>query len=89
MVRVAFTTQLRRFVEVDEVWAEGETVRAVLEDVFRQLPALRGYVLDDQQALRKHVNVFLDTNVVTDRTGLTDPVAGVRELFVMQALSGG
>ncbi len=64
-------------------------MREVLDDVFRQNPQLRGYVLDDLGHLRKHVVVFIDGEMIEDRTALSDPVAPTSELFVMQALSGG
>ena len=47
------------------------------------------YVLDDQGALRKHVNVFVDNRMISDRVALSDAVAEDSEVFVMQALSGG
>ena len=49
-------------------------------------PLLRGYVLDDQSKIRKHVNVFLDSTLVTD---LNTHVREDSEVFIMQALSGG
>ena len=89
MPRVSFTPHLRRHLDCPDVSVEGETVRAVLDNVFRDNPRLRGYVVDDQGALRQHVAVFLDNRPVSDRRGLGDPVATHSELFVMQALSGG
>jgi sulfur carrier protein ThiS len=67
----------------------GDTVRAVLEGIFEENPKLRSYLLDDQGALRRHVNVFINDATVRDRERLTDAVSGTDEIFVMQALSGG
>jgi len=89
MPRVAFTPNLQRHVRAPSQMVAGTTVRAVLEAVFSDNPALRGYVLDDQGALRKHVVVFVDDVRVDDRAGLSDAVRGDSEVFVMQALSGG
>lgn len=89
MPRVSFTPHLRRHVDCPDVRVEGETLRTVLEQVFALQPGLRGYVVDDQGALRKHVVVFVDNRVVSDRIGLADPVRDNSEIFVMQALSGG
>ena len=36
-----------------------------LEQVFAENPLLRGYLLDDQSRLRKHVIVFVDDAVAT------------------------
>ena len=89
MVRVSFTDNLRRHVDVDTVDVEGDTVSRVLSSVFAAHPRLRGYVLDDQGVLRKHVNVFVGSVRIGDRITLSDPVSDGDDVFVMQALSGG
>ncbi|MFO0878949.1 MAG: MoaD/ThiS family protein [Gemmataceae bacterium] len=67
----------------------GATVREALEDLWRQAPTLRGYVLDDQQALRHHVAAFVDGVVVRDKQTLALPVDPGAEIYLVQALSGG
>ena len=57
MARVIFTTNLRRHVDCPAVEAEGATVREALDVAFRSNERLRGYVLDDQSALRKHMSI--------------------------------
>lgn len=89
MPRVTFTANLERHLEAPAKDVEAATVREALDRVFADNPRLRGYVLDDQGRLRKHVVVFIDGEQVRDRDGLGDAVDGARELFVMQALSGG
>jgi len=89
VAEVVFTPNLRRHVECPTTAVAGVTVREVLERVFADNPRLRGYVLDDQGALRRHMIVFVDGNQVTDRDGLSDAVAATSEVYVMQALSGG
>ena len=56
---------------------------------FELHPAVRSYVLDEVGAVRKHVAVFVDGDLVTDRTGLSDPVSPTSTIHVFQALSGG
>lgn len=89
MARVTFTPNLRRHLSTPEAVVSGATVREALLAVFREHPALRGYVLDDQGRLRQHVVVFVDGEQVRDRAGLGDPIGPSSELFVLQALSGG
>lgn len=89
MATVVFTQNLRRHVECPTETVAGSTVRAVLDAVFSANPRLRGYVLDDQGALRYHMMVFVDGEPITDRRDLTDPVRAASEVYVMQALSGG
>jgi len=88
MVRVSFTANLQRHVGAPVTEVAAGTLRAVLDRVFAAQPALRGYVLDDQDGLRKHVTVFVDGEQVRDRT-LDQSIAAGAEVYVMQALSGG
>ena len=89
MATVSFTPNLERHVECPARTIEGDSVRAVLEAVFAANPRLRGYVLDDQGALRRHMMVFVDGQQIEDRERLSDPVRPTSEIYVMQALSGG
>jgi len=89
MATLTFTQNLLRHVETPAARAEGGTVREVLEGYFSVHPQVRGYVLDDQGALRPHVAIFRNREAIHDRTRLSDPVQGDDELFVVQLLSGG
>jgi sulfur-carrier protein len=86
---VSFTPALRRFLDAPTMNVGGSTASEVLEAVFAARPALRGYVLDDQGALRRHVNVYIGGEPVRDRTRLTDPVGPHDDIYVLQALTGG
>ncbi len=89
MARLSFTKNLERHVACPALSVEGVTVREALEAYFVKHPRVRGYVLDDQGAVRKHMVVFLNGDQVNDRDALSDPVKPADEIHVMQALSGG
>jgi sulfur-carrier protein len=89
MPTVLFTRALERFLEAPSAEVEGGTVGEALAAVFAMRPTLRGYVLDDQGALRRHVAVYVNGRLVGDRVRLSDPVAARDEIYVFQALSGG
>jgi molybdopterin converting factor small subunit len=89
MSRVSFTDNLKRHVACPPRDVAGGTVRAVLEAVFADNPALREYIFDDQCRLRRHVTVFINDGMIKDRDGLADAVGPDDEVFVFQALSGG
>jgi molybdopterin converting factor small subunit len=89
MARIVFTANLRRHVECPEAQVEGRNVREALDAVFRGNPPLRGYVLDDQAALRRHMAIMVDGVVLRDRLRLSDPIAASSTIYVLQALSGG
>lgn len=89
MARVLFTQNLQRHVASPAVTAAGSTLGEVLRTVFSLNPTARGYVLDDQGALRKHMIIFINGRQIEDRERLSDPVPDDAEVYIMQALSGG
>lgn len=89
MAQVTFTTHLEKYVDCPPSNVQGATLREALDAVFAENPRLRGYILDEQAALRKHVVVFVDGRMVQDRHRLTDPITDASDVYVLQALSGG
>ena len=89
MATLSFTPNLFRHVQTPTAQVKGKTVRIALEAYFQNNPQVRGYVLDDQGALRKHMAIFLNQELIQDRTKLSDPVGKHDDIFVVQALSGG
>ena len=89
MVKVAFTSNLEKHLDVPTLEVDGATIGEVLEACCEKNPSLRSYILDDQGSIRKHVAVFVDGNFVEDKISLGDAVKPDSEVFVMQALSGG
>ncbi len=89
MPRVTFTPNLKKHLDCPPSDMDGATVRETLDAVFAENTRLRGYILDDQSRLRKHVMVFIDNEAIKDRVQLTDVVTAESEVYVMQALSGG
>ena len=88
MAQVHFTAHLRHVAPGGAVAAAGGTVAAALAEVFARYPALRGYVLDDQDRLRLHIAVFVDGAHVRQNV-MDHPLHPDSELYIMQALSGG
>ena len=65
--------------------AAGETLRAVLEDLFTREPGLENHLLDEDGRVRPHVLIFVDAA----RADLETPVGPSSEIQVLQAVSGG
>jgi sulfur-carrier protein len=86
MPTVTFTPVLRRFLRVEDMRVEAATVGAALAAAFAEHPALRGYVLDDQGAVRRHVAIYVKGELVRE---LGDAVGESDEIHVFQALTGG
>ncbi|MBI1902681.1 MAG: MoaD/ThiS family protein [Planctomycetia bacterium] len=90
MPLVRFPPHLRhQFPLPENCSAEGKTVAEVVADLERRFPGVRGYILDDQGAVRQHVNIFVGNDFLRDRRKLSDPVGPEAKVYVMQALSGG
>ncbi len=89
MPTVAFTRALERFLQAPPAEVAGTTVGEALGAAFAARPALKGYVLDDQGGLRRHVACYVNGRPVRDRIRLSDPVATSDRIYVFQALTGG
>ncbi|MEQ1647621.1 MAG: hypothetical protein ABL898_03455 [Hyphomicrobiaceae bacterium] len=89
MPTVAFTQNIQRHVDCPERSVAGATVREALDAFFAETPLARGYVLDDQGGLRRHMTVFVDGVLIRDRSRLSDPVGAQSRIYVFQSLSGG
>lgn len=89
MPNVSFTSALQRFLPAPSAEVDGATVGEALARVFAANAKLRGYVLDDQGALRRHVSVYVNGAAIRDRARLSDPVCSHDEIYVVQALTGG
>lgn len=84
-----FTESIQRHVQCPTREITGATLRDVLEGYFAGNERARGYVLDDQGALRKHMAIFIDGRQVRDRVALTDAVDEAAVVDLIQSLSGG
>ncbi len=89
MPNVSFTPNIQRHVNCPSATVSGETVSDALEAAFKENPRARGYVLDEQGAVRPHMVVFVNGRQVQDRKRLSDRVTSTAEIYVAQALSGG
>ena len=89
MPKIVFAPVLQRHVACPPVEVPGDTLREALEAAFANNERARGYVLDDQASLRKHMLIFIDGERIADRVTLTDAVKPESRIYVMQSLSGG
>jgi hypothetical protein len=89
MAEVHFTSHLRSLVPGGPFAVSGATVGEALAALFADEPQVRGYVLDERGALRKHVCIFADGERLANDGALSRRIAADTKLYVMQALSGG
>jgi sulfur-carrier protein len=67
------------------VEVEGETAAAAVQALEAAYPALRGWVVDERGALRRHVKLFHRQAAVP----LEAPLGADDELHIVAAISGG
>lgn len=89
MAQLHFTAWLRELVPDGPLQADGGTVGDALAALFAERPHVRGYVVDEQGRLRKHVCIFADGKRLPHQAALAQPIRADSTLYVMQALSGG
>ncbi|HSV83529.1 MAG TPA: MoaD/ThiS family protein [Ramlibacter sp.] len=89
MPTVEFAPALTRHVDCPRQEVPAGTLAAALAAAFTAAPALRGYVLDEQGAVRKHVAVFVNGQMIPDRNDLTRALGPEDRVHVIQALTGG
>ena len=64
---------------------EADAVAAVLDELERSQPALRGWILDERGAIRRHINVFVNGEYAAGDT----PLTADDRVEVIPAISGG
>ena len=89
MPTIHLTSHLRRIAPAGPVEVDAATLGAALDAYFAAAPRVRSYILDDQGRLRRHVAVFIDGELLVDKSNLGRSVSPASEIYVMQALSGG
>jgi sulfur carrier protein ThiS len=68
---------------------DAATVADAIAKLEGRAPGVAFYICDELGRLRKHVNVFVNEDMVFDRKGLSDPLPPGSRVFIAQALSGG
>ena len=65
------------------------SVRAALEEIEQRHPALYRSICDETGAVRRHVNVFVNTTHIRDREGLDTALVTGDAVTILPAVSGG
>jgi sulfur-carrier protein len=69
-----------------EVQAEGRTLALLLADLDRRYPGIRFRMVDEQEAIRAHIKIFVNRE---QARALNRPLAPGDEVLIVAALSGG
>ncbi len=86
-MKVGIPTPLLSYTaQCTEVEAEGATVADLLADLDRRYPGIRFRMIDEQDALRPHMRIFINGEKAR---GLGVALGPADEVQILQALSGG
>ena len=72
-----------------ELSLSAASVRAALEQIERSQPALHRSICDETGAVRRHVNLFVNTSHMRDLEGLDTALASGDVITILPAVSGG
>ncbi len=86
-MKVFIPTPLRSYTgDRSEVEASGATIAEVLADLDRRYPGIRFRMIDEQDAVRRHIRIWVNKD---EARALDVPVRPTDEVIIFQALSGG
>ena len=85
-MRVLIPSPLQSYTQADEVEAAGATLAELLADLERRYPGIRFRMVDEQDRIRRHIRVFVNSEQVFD---LACPLRPTDAVAIVQALSGG
>ncbi len=92
MPRVEMTQHLYRFFpqlsQNPLVVPAGSVIKAIVA-INEIAPGFTDYLLDDNGALRRHVNLSIDGRMIIDKATLSDQIPENGTVYIFQALSGG
>jgi MoaD family protein len=72
-----------------EIAIDATTLRGALEALERRYPDLHRSICDETGAVRRHVNLFVNTHHMRDREGLDTPLSPGDVVAILPAVSGG
>ena len=68
---------------------QASTLAELIDGLEQIAPGVAFYICDERGRLRRHVNIFVDNEMLVDRKTLSDQLANESQVFIAQALSGG
>ena len=85
-MKVIIPSALLSYTATSTVEAAGATVAALLDALEVRFPGIRFRMIDEQDAIRRHIRIFVNGNQVAD---IAHPLDANDEIVIVQALSGG
>lgn len=92
MPNVEMTRHLYRFfpqLEKRKISVAAGSIAEVLDAIDEIAPGFSDYIRDEQGALRRHVNVCINNDIIVDKKNLSDHASDKDTVFIFQSLTGG
>jgi len=90
MATIHLPTALRKYCGgVADLPVSATTVRAALEELERKHLSLHRNICDETGAVRRHLNIFVNSDHMRDRQGLDTALAPGDVVTILAAVSGG
>jgi len=89
-VRVRVPTPLRKFTQgADEVSAQGNDIRALVEDLEKQYPGIKERICDETGKVRRFVNVYVNGDDIRFLQNLDTILKEGDAISIVPAIAGG
>lgn len=85
-MKVLIPSPLQSYTQAQEVDADGASLAELLVDLDRRYPGIRFRMVDEQDRIRRHIRVFVNSEQAFD---LARPLQPSDSVAIVQALSGG
>ena len=90
MVRVRVPTPLRKLTNgVDEVNAQGNNVRAMVEDLERNFPGIKERICDESGKIRRFVNIYVNGDDIRFLQNMETSLKEGDNISIVPAIAGG
>lgn len=89
-VHVRVPTPLRKFTNgADEVNAQGNNVRSMVEDLDRKFPGIKDRICDETGKIRRFVNVYVNGDDIRFLQNLETALKEGDNISIVPAIAGG
>lgn len=90
LVRVRVPTPLRKFTSgADEVKAQGNTVRALVDDLESKFPGIKERICDETGKIRRFVNVYVNGDDIRFLQNMETALKEGDAISIVPAIAGG
>ncbi|HZA55081.1 MAG TPA: MoaD/ThiS family protein [Candidatus Udaeobacter sp.] len=90
VLKVRVPTPLRKFTQgADEVTAQGNNVRAMVEDLDKNFPGIKERICDETGKIRRFVNVYVNGDDIRFLQNLDTALKEGDNISIVPAIAGG